>query len=99
MRSKRRKQTGSPRLEEKRSALEAKAAEKGVQIHYDLLEAAGLKLKGGICWVNGGYHIFVDRRKPLTEQIDFIEDHLNRPLPEGPAAVGEAVPEAQDETA
>lgn len=99
MRGKRKKKTASPRLEEKRSALEAIAMEKGVQIHYDLLEAAGLKLKGGICWVNGGYHIFVDRRKPLAEQIEFIEDHLNRPLPEGPAAVREDGPEAEDETA
>lgn len=85
MKMRKRKKTPSPKLERKRSVLEAEAAEKGIQIHYDLLEAAGLKLKGGLCWVNGEYHIFVDRRKPLTEQIDFIEDHLNRPLPEAPA--------------
>ena len=36
-------------LRNRLSELEERAAQKGIVIHYDLLEAAGLKLKGGIC--------------------------------------------------
>ncbi|MFO7986852.1 MAG: hypothetical protein R6U38_13410 [Desulfatiglandaceae bacterium] len=79
---KKRNQTASPRLQKKLSALENQAAERGIQIHYDVLEAAGLKLKGGVCCVNGEYHIFVDRRKSLAERVHFLETHLQQPLDE-----------------
>ena len=62
--------------------LEEQASQKGIKIHYDLLEAAGLKLKGGICKINGEYHLFVDRREPISAKIDIIEDCINHPLPE-----------------
>jgi hypothetical protein len=71
-----------PRLETRLAELEENAARQGIHIHYDLLEAAGLKLKGGICKLNGEYHIFVDRRKPITEKIDFLESYLDHPLPD-----------------
>ena len=81
MKSKKREKSPSPALQERLAKLEDLAEKKGIQIHYDLLEAAGLKLKGGICAVRGEYHIFVDRRKSIADKIEFLEDHLNHPLP------------------
>jgi len=54
----------------------------GIHVHFDLLEAAGLKLKGGICKVKGEYHIFVDRRKSTAERIDILRNYLDNPLPQ-----------------
>ncbi len=54
----------------------------GIHVHFDLLEAAGLKLKGGICKVKGEYHIFVDRRKSTAERINILQDYLDNPLPQ-----------------
>lgn len=79
MRSGKPKKHPTSQLEQRIAALENQAAEMGIQIHYDLLEAAGLKLKGGICCVNGEYHLFVDRSKSLPERIDFLESHLKQP--------------------
>jgi hypothetical protein len=72
----------SPLLQERLSELEEEIHEKGIHLHYDRLEAAGLKLKGGICKMNGEYHIFVDKRKSNAEKIDILVDFLNQPLPE-----------------
>ncbi len=82
MKSRKKRKTPSPALQNRLNELENMAAEKGIQIHYDLLEAAGLKLRGGICSVRGEYHIFVDRRKSTSDVIEFLQDHLMRPLPE-----------------
>lgn len=72
----------SSALQDKLSALEEKLAERGLQVHYDLLEAAGLKLKGGICKIKGEYHLFIDRRKSATEKIETLEDYIDQPFPE-----------------
>jgi hypothetical protein len=82
MKSQKKKKDTPSALEEQLSELEEKAAQREIHIHYDLLEASGLKLKGGICKINGEYHIFVDKRKPTVEKIDILEDCLNHPLPE-----------------
>ncbi len=76
------KKPPSPALQNRLSELEKKAAQKGIHIHYDLLEAAGLKLKRGICKINGEYHIFVDKRKSFADRIDFLRDYLDNPLPD-----------------
>jgi len=76
------KKKPSPELEARLAQLEEKAVRQGIHLHYDLLEAAGLKLKGGICKLNGEYHIFVDRRKPIADKIDFLEGYLDHPLPD-----------------
>ena len=70
VKSPKKKNPPSPALQNRLSELEEKAAQKGIHIHYDLLEAAGLKLKGGICKINGEYHIFVDKRKSFADRID-----------------------------
>ena len=69
----------SSSLEDRLSDLEEKAAQKQIHVHYDLLEAAGLTLKGGICKINGEYHLFVDRRKSIADKIDILQDQLNQP--------------------
>ncbi len=82
MKASRKKKAPSPILKKRLSELEEKAAKKGIQVHYDVLEAAGLKLKGGICKVKGEFHLFVDRRKPAADKIDMLRDYLDAPLPE-----------------
>ncbi|RLC26777.1 MAG: hypothetical protein DRH56_04010 [Deltaproteobacteria bacterium] len=82
MGSARKKTPASPKRAARLAELEERAAERGIHLHYDLLEAAGLKLKGGLCRINGEYHFFIDRRKPVSARIEIIEDLLDRPLPE-----------------
>lgn len=75
------KKKPTPAQEARLEALVARAAQQGLQVHFDLLEAAGLKLKDGICRINGRYHIFIDRRKSPADKIEVLETFLNQPLP------------------
>ena len=68
-------------LQDRLSELEEQAAQKNIFIHYDLLEAAGLKLKGGVCKIKGEYHLFVDRRKSIADKIEILQDYLHHPPP------------------
>ena len=60
--------------------LEEKVSQKGIQIHYDKLETAGLKLKGGLCKVRGKLHLYIDRRKSIDEKIALLRDYYMEPL-------------------
>ena len=82
MKPKKKKKIISISLQNRLTELEEKASQKGIKVHYDLLEAAGLKLKGGMCKINGEYHLFVDRRESISAKIDIISDCINNPLPE-----------------
>ncbi|MDY6972200.1 MAG: hypothetical protein SV775_07705 [Thermodesulfobacteriota bacterium] len=82
MKSAKKKIRPSPALQNRLSELEERASQRGLCVHYDLLEAAGLKLKGGICKIKGDYHIFVDRRKSTSDRIEILQDFLDNPLPE-----------------
>ncbi len=73
--------TPSPELEDRLCRLEEQLASKGIRLHYDLLEAAGLKLKGGLCKIEGEYHLFVDKRKSVEERILLLENYVDQPLP------------------
>jgi hypothetical protein len=64
--------------------LESRAGEAGLEVHYDLMEAAGLKLNGGLCIVQGRPHLFIDRRASTAERIAAIENSLKQALP-GPS--------------
>ncbi len=64
------------------SELEDKALGKGIRIHYDLLEAAGLKLRDGLCRIRGEYHLFIDRRKSPAARIETIREYVDHPFPE-----------------
>lgn len=77
MKSRKKPRPASPALQKKLEHVENLAAEKGITVHYDRLEAAGLKLKGGFCTVRGEYNIFVDKRKSVAEKIEFIRDYLD----------------------
>lgn len=61
--------------------LEEKVAAKCVQVRYDRLEAAGLKLEGGLCRMRGEYHLFIDKRKSTAEKIEILDDFLAKPFP------------------
>ena len=77
MKSRKKPRHPSPALQEMLEHVEKLAAEKGITVHYDRLEAAGLKLKGGLCTVRGEYNIFIDKRKSVAEKIEFIRDYLD----------------------
>ena len=91
MKSKKKQRSPSPALQKRLAEMEDMAAAKRIQIHYDLLEAAGLRLKGGLCTIRGEYHLFVDKRKSTADIIEFIQDHLTQPLPKD-------VPELTEDT-
>jgi hypothetical protein len=93
MKPKKRGKAPSPALQTRLAELEDLAAKKGIQIHYDLLEAAGLKLKGGICAIKGEYHLFVEKRKSTAEIIDFLQDHLTHPFPKDVPQINEYMDE------
>jgi hypothetical protein len=82
MRSKPKKKSEPASLLNRLSELEEKTVQKGIHIHYDLLEAAGLKLKGGLCRIRGEYHLFIDKRKSAAGKIELLLDCLNQPLNE-----------------
>jgi len=91
---KRKKKKIPSALQNKLTELEEQLTQKGLQVHYDLLEAAGLKLKGGICKIKGEYHLFIDRRKSAADKIEILQDHIAQPFPEDiPENVPEDVPE------
>ena len=56
-------------LQVRLTELEERAAKREIHVHYDMLEAAGLKLKDGICKINGEYHIFIEKRNRSVEAI------------------------------
>jgi len=91
MKSKKKQRSPSPALQKRLAEMEDMAAAKRIQIHYDLLEAAGLRLKGGLCTIRGEYHLFVDKRKSTADIIEFLQDHLTQPLPNN-------VPELTEDT-
>ena len=75
-------------MELKLLELENQLMQKGVQVRYERLEAAGLKLKGGICRVKGESHLFVDKREPLAEKIRILKDYLAKSFLEVAPAPG-----------
>ena len=94
MKSSKRKTTISPTLLNKISELEQRALSQGIEVHYDLMEAAGLKLKGGLCKIKGEYHLFIDRRKSAADKIEILQDYVDNPLPKDvPENVLEDAPE------
>ncbi|EFK09794.1 conserved hypothetical protein [delta proteobacterium NaphS2] len=71
----------SPLLLRELAALEDAASARGIQIHYDRLEAAGLMLKSGLCALNGEYHLFIEKRKSVADKIAFLKHQLEQELP------------------
>ena len=78
MKQARKGQSVSSSVQRRLSELEDEVSKRGVRIHYDRLEAAGLKLRGGVCKVRGAYHLYLDRRKPASEKIDILLESLEQ---------------------
>ena len=74
------KSSNTDALQVRLTELEERAAKREIHVHYDLLEAAGLKLKDGICKINGEVHIFIEKRKSLAEKIEILEACLRKLL-------------------
>ncbi|HDM10658.1 MAG: hypothetical protein JRI39_02310 [Deltaproteobacteria bacterium] len=87
------KKRGPTRKELTLRELEQKVAQKGIQIHYDKLETAGLKLKGGLCKIRGEIHLYVDKRKSIEEKIAILTDCCIAPL----AGIPESFPDESAE--
>ncbi len=64
------------------TALESAAAARGIHVHYDRLEAAGLRLNSGLCALNGEYHLFIEKRKSVRDKIEFLKTQLEKTLSE-----------------
>ena len=80
MKRKKKRKTPSPDLLQELTALESTAAARGIHIHYDRLEAAGLRLNGGLCELNGEYHLYIEKRKSVTDKIEFFKNQLEKTL-------------------
>jgi hypothetical protein len=89
MKSQKKKDSSLADLQNQLSELEAKLAHRGICVHYDRLEAAGFKIKGGLCKIKGEYHLFVDKRMSETEKIEILGDCVNRPLTSDIPELGE----------
>ena len=81
MKKKKKGRTPSPILLRKLTALENAAADRGIYVHYDRLEAAGLRLNSGLCTLNGEFHLFIEKRKSIADKIEFLENQLERDVP------------------
>ncbi len=76
MRSVKKKKRVPLPLKKRLSDLEQTMLKKGIIVHYDLLEAAGLKLKGGLCKFNGESHLFIDKRKSVYDKIRILNSYI-----------------------
>lgn len=56
--------------------LEKDIRDRGVQLAYEKLQFAGLRLNSGLCWFKGRYYLFVDRYKKLGERIELLRGAL-----------------------
>ena len=80
MKRKKKGETPSPALLQELTALEGAAAARGIHVHYDRLEAAGLKLNGGLCALNGEYHLYIEKRKSVVDKIGILKTQLEKTL-------------------
>jgi hypothetical protein len=57
--------------------LEDLAERLGVEIVYQKLGEEEFSVKGGLCKVNGTFKVFLDRSKPVDEQIKILARGLS----------------------
>ena len=57
--------------------LEDLAERLGVEIIYQKLEEEEFTVRGGLCRVNGAFKVFIDRSKPMDEQIKILAQGLS----------------------
>ena len=80
MKRKKKRKAPSRVLLQELTALESAAAARGIHVHYDRLEAAGLRLNSGLCALNGEYHLFIEKRKSVRDKIEFLKTQLEKTL-------------------
>ena len=80
MKRKKKRKIPSRALLQELTALESAAATRGIHVHYDRLEAAGLRLNGGLCEFNGEHHLYIEKRKSVADKIEFLKTHLEKTL-------------------
>ena len=56
--------------------LEDLAERLGVEIIYQKLGEEEFTVRGGLCRVNGTFKVFIDRSKPMDEQIKILAQGL-----------------------
>jgi hypothetical protein len=57
--------------------LEELAARLGVEIVYQRLGEEDFSVRGGLCKINGSFKVFIDRSKPIDEQIKILAQGLS----------------------
>ena len=57
--------------------LEDLAERLGVEIVYQKLGEEEFTVRGGLCRVNGTFKVFIDRSKPMDEQIKILAQGLS----------------------
>jgi hypothetical protein len=57
--------------------LEELAARLGVEIVYQRLTEEEFSVRGGLCKINGVFKVFIDRSKPVDEQIKILAQGLS----------------------
>ena len=57
--------------------LEELAARLGVEIVYQRLAEEEFSVRGGLCKINGVFKVFIDRSKPVDEQIKILAQGLS----------------------
>jgi len=57
--------------------LEELAARLGIEIVYQRLGEEDFSVKGGLCKINGSFKFFIDRSKPMNEQIKILAQGLS----------------------
>ena len=57
--------------------LEELAARLGVEIVYQRLEEEEFSVRGGLCKINGTFKVFIDRSKPVDDQIKILAQGLS----------------------
>ena len=73
---------GRKTLKQRLKKLETLAKDRGIKVHYARLEVQGIRLKDGMCLVDGEVHIFLERRKPLAEQVELLNSILKDLYPD-----------------
>ena len=57
--------------------LEDLAERLGVEIVYQKLGEEEFTVRGGLCRINGAFKVFIDRSKPMDEQIKILAQGLS----------------------
>ena len=78
MKATRRKSEKRLRDEQILEALEEVAQKLSVQVHYEDMKAFEFRIRDGGCKLKGESHVYIDRKRPLSEKIHALADELKK---------------------